>query len=142
MVEETPKLLLDSSFIISLFYGDKDSVDKATSILPALITVDHLYINNYILSEILTVLSQRIGKKKTKASLETIQNNRIELINVPRNVEGEAYDEFLAIEKKDISFADVVSVLHAQEKAIDAILTLDKHYLYLQKRYGIKMFCL
>src|SRR3989344_6374309 len=131
MVEETPKLLLDSSFVIALFYGNRESVDKAVSILPTLITVDHVYINNYILSEIVTVLSQRIGKKNAKDSLETMQNNNIELINVSRKVEGEAYDEFLKIEKKDISFADVVSVLHAKEKEIGAILTLDKHYHYL-----------
>ncbi len=141
MLEETPKLLLDTSFIVALFYGDKSSIDKAQMVLPALITVDHLYINNYVLSEVLTVLSQRIGKKKTKVALETLQNNRVELLNVPRAVEDRAYDEFLKIHQKNISYADVMLVLHAKEKGIDGILTLDNHFLYLGKKYNLKIFC-
>ncbi|PIR42944.1 hypothetical protein CO058_00290 [candidate division WWE3 bacterium CG_4_9_14_0_2_um_filter_35_11] len=140
-IEETPKLFLDSSFVVALFYGDSVSVDKAQKVLPALITVDRIYINNYILSEVLTVLSQRIGKKKTKEGLNVLYNNRVELIHASRAVENRAYEEFFKISKKDISYADLMLTLHAKEKGIDAILTLDKHYMYLGQKYGLNIIC-
>lgn len=140
-VEETPKLFLDSSFIIALFYGDVASVDKTQNLLPSLIKVDHICINNYILSEVLTVLSQRIGKKKAQESIDVLYDNRVELICVPRAVENTAFDEFFKINKKDISYVDVMLVLHAKEKNIDAVLTLDKHYAYLGQRYGLNIIC-
>ena len=140
MFDETSSLLLDTSFIIGLFYGDKSTINKVYDVLPALITVDHLYINNYIMSETLTVLSQRIGKTKAKAGLEFISGQRIDLIDVLRKTEDLAFDEFFKIERKDISFVDVMSVLQAKEKSIGGVLTLDKHFAYLGKKYDVKIF--
>ena|SRR3990167_7904458 len=141
MLEVPQKLLLDTSFIVALFYGDKSSISKAQSILPALITVDRLYMNNYVLSEVLTVLSQRVGKKKTKECIQVLYDSHVGLLNVTRVVESRAFNEFLKIDKKNISYADVISVLQAKEKGINAILTLDKHFLYLGEKYDLKIFC-
>ena len=142
MFDETSSLLLDTSFIIGLFYGDKSTINKVYDVLPELITIDHLYINNYIISETLTVLSQRIGKKKAKEGIEFISSQGVDLIDVSRKTEELAFDEFFKIEKKDISFVDVMTILQAKEKSVGGVLTLDKHFGYLGKKYGIKIFAL
>ncbi len=136
-------LLLDSSFLVALFNKEYSLHEDALKASHKFLTEsDKLFITNLIFVEFATVLSMRLGKSGLEEALGQdllLKGGLVELF-----VNQELYDEVKKtylkdVLHKDISFVDLSTALVAKKMSLD-VVSFDKHFKALGKRYGFKVF--
>jgi uncharacterized protein len=128
------KIFVDTSFFVSL-YDEKDpNHNEALKLSSNLPEEALLYTSSEMISESLTVISQKTSKKRSIDFYDDILP--IELIIVDIDTFNKSVDLFKKIKSKNVSFADCTSFVICRELDIDAVLTFDKHF----KKQGIKIF--
>ena len=138
----SPKIFLDSNFLVGL-YATSDSLhQKCLSLSTRLASQPgtKLYISNYVLTEVLTVLSQRAGKKTAITAGEKIIESKYFTI-VQHNTESDilAWRLFKQVENKNTSFIDVAIIRRMKLEGISNLTTFDIQLAKLAKAHKIKV---
>lgn len=133
------KILLDSCVIISAVIDIDFNHRAAIELIKNLQNFQKIYVTNYIYAEISTVISQRKGKPHLLSTKEFIEESNIQEIFIDRELHANIKAEHLKEKNKDVSFVDLLSALVCKKHGISNIMTFDKHFYKLGKRYSFKV---
>ncbi len=121
------KILIDSSFYISLAYPTDTNHRRAQTLVPKYLNYNKSTTEDFV-KETLTTISQRLGKQQAIASYEEMRKNT-DIIHITREYFEAGLHLFLNPKRqKDISLTDCIACIVAQDKDMDAILTFDRHF--------------
>jgi len=95
------------------------------------------YTSDYVLDETVTLLFRRLPFQKAKESLEKIEEAIETGYLILERITSERFEKAKELrlryqDKPLISFTDFTSAVVMTEKEIDAILTEDEHFIYLE----------
>ena len=122
------KILVDSSYLVSLFWPDDNNFKKANALAKSLADTHDWYTSDDILKETLTVLSQRIGKEKTRIAYDQIMRET-QVLSTSEEIARQALELFFTTKTpKDVSIIDCTSMILLRQHSLDAILTFDRHF--------------
>lgn len=133
---ETNQIFVDSNFFVALFNPNDTQYAKALKISKYLDKNKiKLIISNYVFLEIVTVLSQKRGKKVSIDVGEYLQNvTNIKIIHIDEGLNQQTWNTFCAVQNKNISFVDCSTVVLMKAEGIEKLLTFDRdHFKKLQK---------
>ena len=138
------KILADSNFFIALFNPSDSLHEKAIAISKKIKEESlRIYISNYLFLEIVTIISQRVGKKEAVIlGKHLLEDEQIEIIHINEKLNNLSWKIFQEINKKDTSFADCSNLAILQTEEIKIFLTFDGHYINLQKEHNFEMYTL
>ena len=143
MATMNKQIFVDSNFFIELYNKNDTNFAKAEEKSRLISEINpEIVINNYIFSEITTVISQRIDRKTAiLAGKQLIQNQQIHLCFLTPKVEEEAWKIFSSITSKNVSFADCSIIATMKALSVNTLLTFDtKDFHLLQMEYKFKLF--
>ena len=135
---ESESIIIDSSVIISYFWTQDSNHSKAIECFNKLDKFQTIYITNLLVLEIVTVLSQRIGKIKVQDFVNTFIDKQKEVF-VSENDNKTILNEYLFLQNKNVSFVDLSTCFIAKKFDIKYIATFDKHFNKLGKEFGFKV---
>ncbi|MFQ6039285.1 MAG: type II toxin-antitoxin system VapC family toxin [Candidatus Poribacteria bacterium] len=95
------------------------------------------YTSDYVLDETITLLFRRLPFHQARESLEQIEEAIETGYLILERIKPERFEKAKELrlryqDKPLISFTDFTSAVVMTEKGIDAILTEDKHFIYLE----------
>lgn len=134
-------ILLDTSFICSLHLPE-DSLHKKAIVISQNIASEktNLFISNFIMLEILTILSQR---KSRQLAIEFGRSVRkegsIKIIRIDEILEEFSWQIFQKSKEKDLSFADCSTLAVLEKERIDYLITFDKLFNRFQSKFHFKI---
>lgn len=143
MADSKTKILVDSNFYIAINNPYDSNYNRALKLSTQIQKENPIpIISSYIFSEVVTVVSQRVGRIfaiNTGNSL--IESLDLEFV-IPNNaLEKEAWRIFCNIEKKNFSFADAMSLALIKQMKIKKFLTFDKtDFSSLRKEFGFEFY--
>ena len=130
-------IFIDSDAFIAFIKKDDSQHGKALEIFNKLNTQEVVFsTSNYIFAEVVTVLSQRVGREAALAFIKSIHGpeSGMDIKWVTPEIEASAVDIFLKQTSKNASFVDCVNMAIVRILPIDAIFSFDGVY----KRNAIK----
>lgn len=128
MVISDERITVDSNYFIALF-------NPTDALTPAVLAVSKqlakqeptLVISNFIFHEVVTVLSQRAGRKIGVAVGKYIlENQKIDLIYIDSLLQQNAWRIFQQVDYKNISFVDCSTLAVMQAENISSLITFDQ----------------
>lgn len=137
------RLFVDSNYFVALFNPSDTLYQKALKIAKKIDKKDiFLVISNFIFLEIITILSQKRGRR---VAIETgeyfLSNPKIALIHIDQLLQGQSWNIFKQIKSKDISFVDCSIIAAMKSEGIDELLTFDiEDFKRLQKNYRFRLY--
>lgn len=135
-------LLVDTSFIVSLYVTYDLNYPQALAFFRTMVESKKIVkFTNLIFLEVSTILSQKLGKSDfTEIVHHGIFSDYEESgIFIDELLFREVTQEFLLTSNKNISFVDLSTALVAKKMSLD-VVSFDKHFKALGKRYGFKVF--
>ena len=132
MVRNHNKYFVDTSALLSTLYK-KDAKHKQAKAISQELEKDKKkipVITDYILSETLTLLKQRIGYKEAVrfGNLVFSGKTKLKLVYLSNKVIREAWKLFVRYSDKGFSFTDCTSFAVMQHHKITQAFTFDKHF--------------
>ena len=126
-----PFLFVDSDAFIALARVDDSSHDKALKILDMLKQDQYTFItSNYVFSEVVTVLSLRLGRETAVTFIEhmksTTSGYSMQWIN--EQIEQKAIEIFIKQASKNVSFVDCTNMAIMKMNDITTIFSFDTVY--------------
>ncbi len=122
-------VFVDSSVFISIWDKDdsnhKIALDKASKLQG---DKDILITSNIVVSEVLTVLSMKLGIEKANKFGDYIVSEKLKVIFIDKDIHDEAFDIFKRRTSKNLSFFDCTSFALIREFRIDKVFSFDKDY--------------
>ncbi len=134
-------VFVDSNFFCA-FYNPKDSQHlKALSLAKKLsLSKVQLWISNYIFLEVVTIISQRVGKKEGIAVGNKIKNDDfVSNIHIDESLHQLSWEFFRQVSKKDPSFVDLSIIAVMKSRDIHTLLTFDKDLILIARFSKIKV---
>lgn len=123
------RLFVDTSYIYAVMNSSDSNHHKANDIENrGLDDSDIIYIGTNIISEIITIVSQRMGKSIAKELLGEIRSGSYCIVHVDEQLTEKAEHIFSSIESKNVSYADCVSFAIMNEFNLEWVLGFDKHF--------------
>lgn len=94
--------------------------------------------SNYVFSEVVTVLSQRVSHSAAVAFIQTITapSSPITIHWIDELIEQSAIEIFKNQTSKDVSFVDCINMALLNQEGLDTIFSFDEHY----KKNGYSLF--
>lgn len=134
-------ILLDTSFICSLHLPEDSLHHKALTISKELVNQKvNLYISNFILLEVLTVLSQRKSRKLAIEFGRSVKEEPvIKTIRIDGILEEYSWKIFLKTKEKDLSFVDCSTLAVLDKEKVDYLITFDKLFNRFQSKFHFKL---
>lgn len=120
-------VFIDSNFFIALYNGS-DSLHRRAREIANQLDRDRsqLYISNYVLLEVLTVLSQRIGRASSISAGQSILSEpQIAKIHIDENLNNLTWQTFQNIKAKNMGFVDCSILTVMGWSGINKLLTFD-----------------
>lgn len=140
---EVNKIFSDSNFFIAL-YNPSDSLHSESVRISQKIKKEtpDIYISNYIFLEIVTVISQRIGRKEAVfLGNDILKDSKVNIIHIDDRLNKLAWQIFTRIPKKNFSFVDCSTLALLQFEEIRKLLTFDREdFKSLQKDYQFDLY--
>lgn len=128
------KILIDSSFYISLLYPPDANYSRAQTLFPAYKRYVKSTTEDFV-KETLTTISQRLGKQQAIKTYESIRKNT-DVIHITPDYFDAGLHVFLQPHlQKDISLIDCIGAAVCEGIGADAILTFDRHF----RSMGVKV---
>lgn len=125
-------IVLDSSFIVSLFLPDDENHAKALELFGKH-SAEEMLCTDIVLFETMTVLNYKKGIAFVKdANTRLMENRKLQIVYLNENERKEILAEFLEQTGK-MSMEDV-SVVHTCSKTLSSALTFDKEILKKLRR--------
>lgn len=126
------RIFVDSDAFVALIKEDDSNHTKAQNILNGILqTHDAIFItSNYVFSEVVTVISQRIGHEEAVHFIETITtpDYYIEMKRISKELEQMAIDFFKKQTSKNVSFVDCTNMAVMTSYQIDDVFSFDSVY--------------
>ena len=99
------------------------------------------FISNFIFLEVVTVLSQRVGKKTAlEVGNYLLSDSRINLIHIDENLNDRTWQRFKEIKSKNASFVDASIIETMKMQRLTDLLTFDtKDFSVLAKNRNINL---
>lgn len=136
-------ILADSNYFYALL-NPEDSLHKFAVNISNQISIskDNLLINEYILLETVTIVSQKLDKKLAILIGKSFINEEgVSLIHINNDIFKQTWDIFENTNNKNISFVDCSLIATLQNEKIDTILTFDTtDFSKLQKQYNFNLY--
>jgi predicted nucleic acid-binding protein len=132
------RVFVDTDAFIALTKNDDSNHEKVVEILQRLDTKSIEYItSNYVFSEVITVGSQKMGRRYALAFIEELKSNnsKYKIEWVDEEIEKFAIDMFKRQTSKNVSLVDCTNMVFAQYYDVDAIFSFDK--IYEQNGYNM-----
>ncbi len=136
MERKNEKIILDTSYLVALIDRNDALHKKAIEIPGILERKSPPIITNYIYIELATILSQRIGKKFDLQ--KHLNKSGIYLEFVSEDIFIKTMNSYPHIEKKDISFVDLLTAIYCKENHVSKVITFDKHFKHLANTYSFE----
>lgn len=116
----------DASAIVSLYDDSDPNYQKAQEVVIKF-SAGKFITSNFVFAEIVTILSQRMGKQPSIiAGEELIRSYTI--IKLTDNIETLAWEIFKKQTLKNISFVDCTTFALYQEGVFDSVFTFDRDF--------------
>lgn len=131
-------IFADSNYFIGLYNSSDSLYQKASQIANKLETEDiRLVISNYVFLEVVTIMSQRLGKKfAIRLGSHLLGSGQVVIIHVDERLHELAWKIFQDIGKKNISFVDCSTLAVMRAEGIKKLLTFDhEDFASLRSRY-------
>lgn len=129
-------VFFDTNIYVALSDQEDATHRKACQLMESLHRRPHLPItSSHIVSESLTVISQKVGKKQSLKFFEDLQNSETEIIFVDQEIHQQGLELFAKIKSKNVSFVDATSFVIMKNKGIKVVFTFDQHF----KTQGFKL---
>lgn len=142
-MEPFERVCVDSNYFIAYFNLSDGQHQRALEIGRKIGTDRiRIVISNYIFLEVVTVLSQRAGKKTARfAGTYLIESPSIEIVHIDPQLHNESWHLFQNVEQKNISFVDCSTALLIEHENIQSLLTFDEtDFNLLQKHARFQFF--
>jgi hypothetical protein len=137
------KIFADSNYFIAL-YNPGDSLHREAIRVTNSLKKENqkLVISNFVFLELVTVLSQRVGRVGAiYAGVEISGNSSIEFIHVDEMLQNVSWQIFQDVKEKSVSFVDCSIIAVMRAEGIHRLLTFDvKDFKNLQKQYRISLY--
>ncbi len=129
-------VFFDTNIYVALSDQEDSTHYKAYQLMESLRRRIHLPVtSSHVVSESLTVISQKVGKRQALRFFEDLQNSETEIIFVDQEIHQRALELFPKIKFKNVSFVDVTSFVIMKNKGIKVVFTFDQHF----KTEGFKL---
>lgn len=130
-------VLIDADAFVALIKKNDSNHQRAEKISDFLTKKDSsLYTTNFVFSEIITVLSQRIDHQTAINFINDFKNSKeVNLIRVDEEIEEAAIKIFKNQTSKNVSFGDCLNMAVLKRYKWDTIFSFDKVY----KKNGFKL---
>lgn len=134
-------IFLDTSFICSLHLAEDSLHKKALAISQELAKQKvNLYISNFIVLEILTVLSQRKSRQLAVEFGRSLKEEAvIKIIRIDEILEEYSWQIFRKTKEKNLSFVDCSTLAVLGKEKIDYLITFDKLFNRFQSKFHFKI---
>lgn len=122
-------IFIDTDVVIALAVADDSNYSRSKK-LQKIIDESKLkvFTSNFVIGEIITVLSQRIGVEFASKIGKHMMDGGITIINVSRDQMKKALKKFSEQTSKNSRFTDMINMVLMDELKIDTIFSFDKHY--------------
>ncbi len=134
------RIFVDANVFIALL-NERDALHRrAVEVVSAFRERDLLSVtSNFVISEVITVLSQRSGKRAALFFADSLYGEKahIQVITVDPQVEMRALDYLRMVESKNVSFCDCVSLALMEVFGIKKIATFDRDFRIKNAPYEI-----
>jgi len=133
------KIFLDSNLFIALLNQNDSSHVSAVRVLGE---IQRLRLNaltsNFVISEVITVLSQRVDKNLAISFADAIYRvPSLQILTVDRTVELMAIEYLKRVESKNVSFCDCTIFAILELLQVPYLATFDKDFKKSGTRYKI-----
>ena len=123
-------ILVDSDVLFALNSKDDANFERARQISRDLVKAGFEFaISNFVLAEIVTLLSYRAGHRKAVGFLEKITRDEFPIIRVDDALEELAYQIFKKQTSKNVSVVDCVNMAVLKKYGWETIFSFDRIYL-------------
>ncbi|HEY1646227.1 MAG TPA: PIN domain-containing protein [Candidatus Saccharimonadales bacterium] len=121
-------IFVDSNYLIALYNPADSQHSRALRLAEQISEEDpKLYTSNYILIEVLTVLSQRVDKNTAISVGEHIRDSQqIEILHVNEELDNLIWKIFKVIQSKNVSVVDCSTLALLNYAGIKRLLTFDE----------------
>ena len=122
-------IFADTSALFSLYNQADNHHSKATIIAKHLKENGEEQItSNIIIGEVLTLLSMRVGRQTPIAFRKRLEDSRISIIFIEKEIHNNAWLIFQKIKDKDVSFADCTSFAVMEHLTIRKAFSFDQDF--------------
>ena len=128
---ERNKVFIDTNVFVAELTNDDSLHDRALRLIARIEGMGmHEVTSNAVISETITILSQRVAKKTALIFADFIYGNEanVEIITVDRHIEDEALKYFHKAKSKNISFCDCTTLAILKEYGLAQIATFDSDF--------------
>ncbi len=134
-------IFLDTSFICSLHLPEDSLHNKAIAISRELISEKvNLFISNFIILEVLTILSQRKSRYMAIVFGRSVkEEGSIKIIRIDEILEELSWQIFQKTKEKNLSFVDCSTLAVLEKERIDYLITFDKLFNRFQSKFHFKI---
>lgn len=133
------RLFLDTSALVALEDIDdrnhSTAIEYREKIQRGETIFRRLYISNYVLDEVLTILRLRCGHRAAVAFRETMESSKaVTVLWIDEVTENKGWQIFKKHEDKDFSFTDCTSFALMEREVIRTAFAFDRHF----SQYGFE----
>ncbi len=134
------KFFVDSNYFIAL-NNTTDSLHQPAKEIAQKIAESQLLISDYVFSEIMTVMAQRVSKNRAlDLGEQLLTSPYIKLIQTGRKQFERSWEIFAQLESKNISFVDCSIVANLETLQIDNLISFDQtDFAPLAKQFGFRL---
>lgn len=125
------QILVDSDVFVGLFKKDDAHFPQVKRTFKLLQETNSVFlISNFVFSESITVISQKVGHKEAIEFIQFVKSDRAELktIRLDEDTEDLALEIFKKQTSKNVSFVDCTNIALYKRENIDAIWSFDTIY--------------
>ena len=121
------RIFVDANFFVALF-NPSDSLHKEAIRISQRLKKEkkELAISNFIFLEVVTVVSQKMGKKAALVLGKELLKGKVEIIQIDEKLNRLSWETFKKVVNKEISFVDCGILAVIEEEEIGEVLTFDQ----------------
>lgn len=129
------RIFVDTSAIVAVSnLVDPNNILAVEILQKVQVQAPEFVISNYVIAEILTVLSQKVSKSDAIQFKEE-KLEKMEVVRINEYLEHQAFEIFKKIKSKNVSFVDCTSFALMQSLGIKTVFTFDKDF----KKQGFRI---
>jgi predicted nucleic acid-binding protein len=120
-------VFVDSNYFIALFNISDTLHAEALALAESMVNKNIvLYVSNYIMLEVLTVLSQRVGREAARvASDNLVDSEQIRAVHITEELHSRSLEIFRTTDSKNVSLVDCSILAVLNYVGIKQLLTFD-----------------
>ncbi len=133
-------IFFDSNYYIGLVNRQDSIYLKSLNLSHKLKDISYKpFISNLIFIEVVTVISQRVGREAAVTTGEYLKSTS-EIVRINYDLEQKTWELFKQVKQKDVSFVDCSTLVFLKDKKIEKLVTFDKHFTKLSYQFNFSIF--